>query len=242
MAFNEVVRSPIYLQVAEQLRQAIFAGELQAGDLLPTERDLSQTFGASRASVREALRVLEAQGLITTGGAPTRAVVSVQSAGPARDALATLLRLNQVTLEDLVELRCVLECAALRRAARKPDRELLSAARLALADMRSADLDIATFDEADLRFHIALVRAGGNEAMHLAMLALRDAAVRYLLAALRVQSDQQRVLGRLVREHEQILEAVEAGDADRAAELVESHICRFYRSYAKQAAPRRTGA
>jgi DNA-binding GntR family transcriptional regulator len=78
--------------------------------------------------------------------------------------------------------------------------------------------------------------------MHLAMLALRDAAVRYLLAALRVQSDQQRVLGRLVREHEQILEAVEAGDADRAAELVESHICRFYRSYAKQAAPRRTGA
>ena len=73
MTFNEVTRSPVYVQVAEQLRAAIFAGELAAGAELPTERALSQAFGASRASVREALRVLQAQGLITTGGAPARA-------------------------------------------------------------------------------------------------------------------------------------------------------------------------
>ena len=236
MTFNEVTRSPVYVQVAEQLRAAIFAGELAAGAELPTERALSQAFGASRASVREALRVLQAQGLITTGGAPARAVVAMQSAGPAREALATLMKLGGVALGDLVDLRCVLESAALRTAARRVDHPLLAQAHQALDDMRAADLDIEAFDEADLRFHIALVRAAGNEAMHLVMLALRDAALRYLLVELRSRPDPRRVLRRLRTEHGQILDAVEAHEGDRAAELVESHIRRFYRGYARRAA------
>jgi DNA-binding FadR family transcriptional regulator len=242
--FNEVIRSPVYLQVANQLRAAIFAGELEAGDRLPTERDLSLAFGASRASVREALRVLEAQGLITTSGAPARAVVATELASHAREALVTLMKLGQVGLEDLVELRCVLESAALRRAASQADRDALSQAREALSRMRSAALDIQTFDEADLHFHIALVKASGNHAMHLVMLALREAAVRYLMAALERQRDPARVIRRLIGEHEQILAAAEDGDGERAAELVESHIRRFYRSYGRSAAapPLATGS
>jgi GntR family transcriptional repressor for pyruvate dehydrogenase complex len=235
MAFNEVIRSPVYLQVANQLRGAIFAGELAPGDELPTERDLSRAFGASRASVREALRVLEAQGLITTTGAPARAVVTSELAGHAREALGTLLELSRVGLDDLVELRCVLESAALKRAAERRSGSDLIDAREALQEMRAAGLDIEAFDAADLRFHVALVRAAGNEAMHLVMLAIRDVAVRYLLAALGAQRDPRRVLRRLVAEHEQILDAVEAGEGNRAATLIESHIRRFYRSYGRTA-------
>jgi DNA-binding FadR family transcriptional regulator len=236
MAFIEVTRSPVYLQVANQLRGAIVAGELAAGEELPTERDLSKTFGASRASVREALRVLEAQGLITTGGAPARAVVATELAGHAREALSTLLELNRVGLDDLVELRCVLESAAIRQAAARPDSEALGEAQQALDDQRRCDVDLEAFDAADLRFHIALVRASGNEAMHLVMLALRDAAVRYLLVALRAQRDPRRVLRRLVSEHEAILSAARGGDGQQAATLAESHIRRFYRSYGRAAA------
>jgi DNA-binding FadR family transcriptional regulator len=237
MAFNEIVRSPVYLQVAEQLREAILNGDLEAGEPLPTERALSESFGASRASVREALRVLQAQGLITGGGAPAPSVVATDARGPAREALLTLVRLNRVELGDLVELRCVLESAALRRAAQDPDPARLREARQALEDMRVPKVTIETFDEADVRFHVALVRASGNEAMHLVMLALRDAVARHLLAALRTRGDVRRVLRRLIAEHTEILEAVEAGDGDRAASLVEDHIRRFYRTLEARRAP-----
>jgi GntR family transcriptional repressor for pyruvate dehydrogenase complex len=231
MAFSEVVRSPVYLQVAEQLREAILSGQLSPGDALPAERELAETFGASRASVREALRVLQAQGLITGGGAPTPAVVSEAFVHPARDALITLLRLNRVELRDLVELRCVLESAAMERAAETRDPERLAEARRALEDMRIANVSVEAFDEADIRFHVALVRASGNEAMHLVMLALRDSVARHLLAALRAQRDPRRLLRGLITEHEAILAAVGQGEGKKAATLVDHHIRRFYRRY-----------
>src|SRR6266545_577875 len=187
MPFQEIVRSPVYLQVAEQLREAILAGRLAPGEELPTERELSHSFGVSRASVREALRALQAQGLVTRGGAPGRAVVAGEVAAPAG----------------------------------------LEEAREALAQM-SGEMTIEAFDEADVRFHVALVRASGNEAMHLVMLALRRAVARHLLEALRAQRDRRATLGRLTREHAAILKAVEAGNADRAAALVDRHIRGFY--------------
>jgi DNA-binding GntR family transcriptional regulator len=87
---------------------------------------------------------------------------------------------------------------------------------------------IEAYDELDVRFHVALVRASRNEAMHLAMLAVRDAVARHLLDALRVSADPGATLERLTAEHEEILAALSAGDGDRAATLVERHIWRFY--------------
>lgn len=80
------------------------------------------------------------------------------------------------------------------------------------------------------------MRASGNEAMHLVMLALRDAVARYLLAALRASDDPRSIVRRLVREHEAVLAAVEAGDGDRAAKLVEAHIRGFYTAHGDAAA------
>jgi GntR family transcriptional regulator, transcriptional repressor for pyruvate dehydrogenase complex len=65
MTFNNVVRNPAYLQVTAQIKEAILDGSLAPGEPLPTERDLSAQFGVSRTTVREALRALQAQGLIS---------------------------------------------------------------------------------------------------------------------------------------------------------------------------------
>lgn len=230
MAFREIVRSPVYIQVAEQLREAILAGELPAGEALPTERELAASFGVSRPSIREALRALQAQGLITGGGSPVRPLVARELDEPAREALVNLLRLNRIELADLVELRCVLEAAAVRKAARRRDPRLLAEARRALDDMREGRVGIEAFDEADVRFHVALARASGNEAMHLVMQALRGAAARHLLEALRTRREPQRALRRLAGQHAAILEAVESGDGEAAAALIEDHIRGFYRS------------
>jgi GntR family transcriptional regulator, transcriptional repressor for pyruvate dehydrogenase complex len=226
--FAEVVRAPVYMQVAEQIRSAILDGRLAPGEELPAERELAESFGASRASVREALRALQAQGLVVGGPAPARAAVAGPNDPAAREALVALLRADRVPLDDLVEFRCVVEAAAVRRAARGADGERLAEAREAVERMADPTVSIEDFDEADVHFHVSLVRASGNEAMHLVMMALRDPVARHLLEALRASDDATETLRRLHREHESILAAVESGDGDRAAELIERHIRRFY--------------
>jgi DNA-binding FadR family transcriptional regulator len=223
-----VARSPLYLQVADRIREAILAGRLSPGEALPTERELSETFGVSRASVREALRALQAQGLVAAGGPPARTVVVSEAGGHARDALVTLLRLNRVEVADLMEFRSLLEGAALADAARRRDPERLAEARKALEEMRRPGVGIDEFDQADVRFHVALVRGSGNEAMHLVMQALREAVARHLHEHLSAQADLPAALARLVGEHTAILAAVEAGDPERASALVREHIRGFY--------------
>ena len=227
--FEEVSRSPLYLQVAGSIREAIIAGDLGPGDVLPTERELSESFGVSRASVREALRALQAQGLVSAGGSPARTAVTEGAGGHARDALITLLRLNGVGVGDLMEFRSVLEAAAVAEAARRGHPERLADARQALEDMRRPGIEADEFDEADVRFHVALVRASGNEAMHLVMQALRGAVARHLRDYLSSRADLPATLARLVDEHAAILVAVERGHSSRAATLVGAHIRAFYR-------------
>jgi GntR family transcriptional repressor for pyruvate dehydrogenase complex len=238
--FGEVSRSPLYVQVAGSIREAIIAGDLGPGDELPTERELSESFGVSRASVREALRALQAQGLVSAGGAPARATVAEGAGVHARDALITLLRLNGVGVGDLMEFRSVLEAAAVAEAARRRDSERLADARRALEDMRPG-IGADEFDEADVRFHIALVRASGNEAMDLVMQALRGAVARHLREYLSNRTDLPATLARLVDEHAAILLAVERGHSSRAATLVGAHIRAFYREPAAEAAAHEGG-
>jgi len=226
--FEGVNRSPLYLQVAGSIREAILSGQLGPGDALPTERELSESFKVSRASVREALRALQAQGLVSSGGSPARTVVAAGAGAHARDALVTLLRLNGVRVDDLMQFRAVLEAAALAEAARHRDHLELAPAREALTDMGRPGIGAEEYEEADLRFHVALVRASGNEAMHLVMQALRAAVARHLLDHLRGQADLPATLARLTTEHAGILAAVERGHVSRAADLVRAHISAFY--------------
>jgi DNA-binding FadR family transcriptional regulator len=87
---------------------------------------------------------------------------------------------------------------------------------------------IEAFDEADVRFHVALVWASGNEALHLVMQALRQAVARHLLEYLRARPDLEAALSRLVDEHAAILAAVERSHPGLAAGLVQEHSRGFY--------------
>jgi DNA-binding FadR family transcriptional regulator len=235
MEFEEVTRRPAYLQVAEQLREAILAGTLAPGAVLPSERELTDQFGVARTTIREALRALQAQGLAVAGRptAPLRVVEAEQlSVGPARDAFVHLLRLGRVPLSDLVELRRALEGAAVAAAARLRKADL-TAARAELAVMEEMGDDVEAFEESDVRFHLAIAESSGNEALLLVMLAVRDPIAVHLLAALRALDDPAPVLRRLTREHTRIVEAVEARDPALAEKRMSEHILRLYKDSLK---------
>jgi DNA-binding FadR family transcriptional regulator len=236
MEFQEVDRKPLYLQVAEQIRDAILRGDLGSGERLPTERELSETFGVSRASVREALRSLQAHGLVSGAGriVPTRTIVTLGELDSLQDAIVHLLKLQRVPFPDLVELRATVEAAAMRRAAQRSDPARLSEARRVLQRMQEPGVSVEHFHDEDVAFHLALVGASGNQAMHLVMGAVRATVAAHLLEILgSLPPRRQRpVLRKLAGQHAAILEAIESGDADRAEALARSHIVDFYSSFA----------
>lgn len=234
--FEPVRRVPLSLLVSEQLRESIVSGAIAVGTQLPSEKELTERFEVSRSTVREALRILQAQGLLSGGDRVTTVrphVSDEHTAASAGRGLENVLRLGGVPLEDLVDLRVLVEGAALERAAaRGPEPHALDEARAALAVMAAADVDIEAFHRADVAFHIALAAAAGNAAYHLVLGVLRDAIAGHLDAALRGLSAPRRVMRQLAAEHTEIMAAVERGDGTDASRLVAAHIRGFYGAHA----------
>src|SRR3954468_23157148 len=120
--FQPVAHSTIYATVAEQIRSAILDRSLSSGVALPPERQLARPFRVSRATVREALRHLQAQGLLAARGrtSPLETASPEAAVTHFRQSLTRVVQLRDVPLADLVELRLAIETAALTRAAAGP--------------------------------------------------------------------------------------------------------------------------
>src|SRR4051812_6735853 len=231
MASQELERRPVYEQVAHHLREQILTGELAPGSPLPPERELCERFGVGRTTIREALRSLQTKGLAVASGptSPLRVVApDALTTEPLRDTLVHLLRLGRVPLDDLIGLRRALEGAGAADAAVRDPKPDLTAARDQIAFQRAAGTDLEAFETADIRFHLELVRASGNEALTIVMLAVRDTVSAALLSHLEGLADPVPTLQQLIAEHETILEAVIDGDGERARRLSGEHLRRFY--------------
>ena len=126
------------------------------------------------------------------------------------------MRLGRVSLPDLVELRLLLEGAAVASA----DPSVLGEASTALEVMREPGIDIAAFYAADVRFHLGLVEAGGNRAFAVVMGSLREVIGGYLRDALEALDTPARTIATLAEEHAAILAAIDEGDRIRARTLV----------------------
>src|SRR6185503_13978926 len=132
-------RSRSFDDVLEQLREAILSGRIRPGDRLPGERQLCESFGVGRPTLREALRSLEAVGLIEVrpgkGGGSYAATPAASTVG---DALAALVNLRGASLEDLAEFRVDFESENASWAARRADAADLTALRDVVFEARAA--------------------------------------------------------------------------------------------------------
>jgi GntR family transcriptional regulator, transcriptional repressor for pyruvate dehydrogenase complex len=227
--FRAVARPTLYVEVAGQIRAAILDGTISSGERLPSERELARQFGVSRASVREALRHLQAEGLLAARGrtSPLQSAGSDQAALRFREALTHVAQLQGVSLGDLVELRVAIEGAALVRAAASPIGAHLDEARAALAVMERAEAGADEFRQADVAFHVALVAAGGNDALLLVMRAVKDAIRAHLDDRLSPRALARR-RPRIVAEHRALLRSVERGAGQAAVAQLRRHLREFY--------------
>jgi GntR family transcriptional repressor for pyruvate dehydrogenase complex len=223
--FQPLDRRKVYEQVAEQLLAQIGARHLRPGDALPSERELTESFGVGRSSIREALRMLESQGVITSVNGGTFEVA--HASNPLNSSLQLVFTLDDQTgVHDLFELRRVIDCEAAAIAAARRTDEHLAHMALAIDEMvRALPGHGEAFVVADLRFHLAIAEATGNRLILYAMQAARDVVRRALLSVVRVpQSPESAIV-----EHRGVYEAIRSGNPDWARNAMREHLERVER-------------
>lgn len=215
--------------VLHRIEQDLSAARLRVGDRLPAERALAEELGVGRSSVREAIRVLEAMGVVKTsvGSGPDAGAFVV--ADPAT-SIGAALRLHMATrflpIRDVVQTRVLLESWALREAA---GRELDLTAVDELLD-RMDDLDLAPeqFHRLDAELHVRFAGLAGNVLVEAMMTSLRDSIHGYVMDAVPSLKDWPTVAVDLRCEHRDIVDALRRGHGTKAATLVQNHIEGFY--------------
>ena len=222
-----------YEQVYDQLRELIMTGELARGERLPNEAILARDFGVSRGTVREALRVLAAQNLIRTAkGAGGGSFVTL----PTVDHVSEFLRLNisllseseDVTLEEFLEARHLLEVFAAKLAAQRRRPEDLAVMRATIHEHPS-ELTAEEQYFMNKDFHSAVMTASRNTLLKI--------ATQPIYSVLHTNLDRSNVPQsfpvQVNHDHREILEAIEAGDSGLAEQRMHEHLVFLRATYEK---------
>lgn len=223
--------------VADRLRSRILSGELPDGSMLPTQNELLEEFRVSPPSVREALRILEAEGLVTVQrGKFGGAVVHEPRSDKAAYMLAMVLERKRTALDDVSRAIGRLEPSCAAACAERPDREtaVLPGLEAAIEDAAASLDDPELFAHAARTFHERLVASCGNETLILIV----GAVETIWSGQVRAQSDQgDRSLAvipdrgdreQALDEHRALCEAIRAGDAGLAERLDREHMSGRY--------------
>lgn len=215
-----VVR-PLPDQLADTLLARIRAGALRPGDRLPSARELEREFGVSRVVVREALRGLAAKGIVRVRQGVG---AEVRHAGPEQMLEALELRLidQDRVWPHLMEVRHVLEVAAVELAAERRTGADLAALAEALDGMAGALENAERFAEWDVAFHLRLVVAAQNPVLRSVTEPIGELLRASRLAIL--NPERGALPHRLLDEHHAIRDAVERRDRPGAAAAMREHL------------------
>jgi DNA-binding FadR family transcriptional regulator len=214
-------------QVAIQIQHYIQEEGLEPGDFLGREEDLAASFGVSRPTLREALKLLASGNLIRASKGPGGGIFVAHTAdeGMGRslsDAIGMMLETGSVTLEELLEARMLLEVPLAGQAAYQSDelkvRALRDAVAGAAAAAEAADPD--ALGEMDAEFHKAIAAAAGNRMLQ----ALTSWIFEVLQPSLNEAVEGAIVQSAIVEQHEALLQAIERGDAARAERAMKDHL------------------
>jgi GntR family transcriptional repressor for pyruvate dehydrogenase complex len=216
-------RRRINESVADQIRQAIFSGLIATGHKLPPEREMAEHFQTSRVALREALRSLEKEGLITIkrGAGGGAFVADFDNALHAlADSLNTVVKLGSAKSANLSEMRSILEPEITRLATLRATPEDLSAIE-AIVIAQEQELKGGELSrKLDMDFHRCVAEAAHNPVMNIVVNAVNQSIRDSILRSKRTEEMRKRV----VTYHRNIFEAVQSGNADLAKQVMSAHV------------------
>lgn len=207
--------------VRDQLEAAIADGTYPPGAQLPPERELSEIFGVSRVSVREAMRGLEAVGLVEIQHGSGCFVTDPMS--NRHRELDHWVSAHREEIQDLMLVRGALDQVAAREAARRQDPKDLKAIQTAekgFADATTSDAAADQLEQRDIEFHAAIAHASGSPLLESLLSNLHEhlRESRRLTLSIRGPSKAS------VRDHRAIVSAIERGSPDAASKATARHI------------------
>lgn len=207
--------------VAERIRSAILMGDLAEGVNLPSEKDLMVQLGLSRATVREGLRLLEAEGLITTrAGRGGGATVSRPRASGHTRSLAALLQFDGVTLDELFEAWSAIVPICGRLAAWHIKPEQIAELQAQVELMASVVGDSSPFTAAEVRFHMLIAHATNNPVLRIYGTSLAELTYKQIRNVPFTRGETEAGLEAC----RAILHALERGDASLAERRIARHL------------------
>jgi GntR family transcriptional regulator, transcriptional repressor for pyruvate dehydrogenase complex len=222
---SPIVRESVAEAVARRILDMVQSRALKPGDQLPPERDLAESLGVSRPSVREAIRGLSILGVVKSrqGGGAWISPLDAQSLlGP----LQFFLSLDDMNITDLYDARSLIESNVARRAAVNMTDAQLAALSLTLDAQRQTLTDAQAFRLSDFAFHQAIWQGCGNAFLQRIGESLNVLGLEFRKRA----SETAGVLERSFADHQALLAALQARDADGAAQAAEQHMRNVYQS------------
>ena len=225
-----VARRKLSGEVFDRLLARISAGEFPPGSRLPSERELMESFGVGRPSVREALQALERMGfvIIVHGeGARVQPLSAQEVIGQMSEAVLFMLANTEDMLEHLKEARLMFEVAMARLAAQRATKADIERLRLALETHRASLDDPQRFLDTDLEFHAAIAAASHNPIYVAVSTAMLGWLRRFHVEAVQTRGAEQLTYS----EHQKLFELIASHDANGAQKLLTMHVRRASKKY-----------
>jgi GntR family transcriptional regulator, transcriptional repressor for pyruvate dehydrogenase complex len=222
--FSSISSPRASAEVIRQIRNAVEGGHLAPGDRLPPERELANKLGVSRVTVRDALRSLESDGLVTIRvGSGGGAFVSVPKAEHLQRGVDNLLLTSALTASEVTEARLIFELGAVELACHRATEEDIADLEEICADAERANA-AGSFDvRLSTAFHVRLARASHNRAVALMTEALQEPIHNSLTQAKRSAPATD---AEGLAEHRQLVDAIRSRDVDKARHVLFVHLRR----------------
>lgn len=222
-------------RVARTILQSIADESLTSGDALPTEVVMVKENGVGRVTLREALRILEVNGLVTIKTGPGGGPI-VAAHDPRNFGQMSTLHLQSIgaTYRELLDARVEYEALLARRAAEQPSSEAIAAIRAAMERARGSNSEDVVYAAEASGFHTAVCDAGGNPVIALAAKSIQSIWSQHVTSVLFSPEDRPEVH----RQHQAITRAIERHDARRAERLMREHM-KHYQEYCELRYPAR---
>lgn len=228
ISFDRLLVEPAYRVVANAVEQQIMEGRIKLGQRLPSETELARQLGVNRSTVREAIRVLEQNGLVGREGG-RRLVATMPRQADLATRVSRAMILHEVTFLELWETMMALEVMAAQLAAERATEEDLARldANLKATEAGAAVGDNKRLVELDIEFHLIVAQASKNRAL---LLAREPVGLLFYPSFFNVMS-RLNAGERLFVAHGEILRGIREHDPKHAGLWMERHIKDFKRGY-----------